>query len=130
MRVDRLHRLAVERAASLCSAGGQSNRDWHRDIGPPIMRPRIIQDLVQRDARKIGKLHLNDRPHAMNGGANGGPDHGVLTDWRIQDTAREFGGQAFGGLKRTSESSAYVLAVDKDAIVIAQEFGLRFANGL
>ena len=102
----------------------------HGDVGPPIVRSRIIQDLVQRDAREIGELHLDDWPHSMNGRANGRPDHGVLADWRIQNTAGEFCGQPLGRFEGASKSPADILSINKNPLVLAQEFGLRFADGL
>ena len=37
----------------------------------PVKGGRLIDDLVEADGREIRKLHLDDRPHAFDGGADG-----------------------------------------------------------
>src|SRR5213080_4306093 len=94
------------------------------------MRSGIVEDLVERDAGEIGKLHFHNRPHALERSADGRADHGVLADWCVQDASGKFFGQSFGRLECAAEGSTHVLSVDEDAFVIAQEFRLRFADSL
>jgi hypothetical protein len=35
------------------------------------MRARVVENLVQGDAREIRKLHFDNRPHSLHGSANG-----------------------------------------------------------
>ena len=83
MRVERFHRLAVKRTAAFGAAGRKAHGDRHWNIGPPIMRAGLIENLIQRDAGKICELHLDNRAHSLQGSANGGPDDRILADRRI-----------------------------------------------
>ena len=108
----------------------QTHRDRARDIRPPILCAGVIQNLVERDAREIGELHLDNWPHPFHGRADRRPDHRVFADRRVEHAAREFCRETFGGLEGAPEFSAHVLSVDKDTVVLAQEVRLRFANGV
>src|SRR4029450_9789887 len=120
----------MERAAPFGAATRQPNRDRDRYIGAPVMRSGIVEDLVERDAGEIGKLHFHNRPHALERSADGRAHHGVLADRRIQDASGKFFGQSFGRLECAAEGSTHVLSVDEDAFVIAQESRLRFTDSL
>ena len=50
----------------------------------------VVDDLIERDAGKIGELHFDDRPHAFDRRADGRADHGVFADRRVQDAAGKF----------------------------------------
>ena len=39
------------------------------------MRAGIVQNLIERDAGKIGELHFYDRTPAMQSGSDGGAEH-------------------------------------------------------
>ncbi len=128
MRIDPFHALAVERAAAFRSAGRQTHRDRAGGLGPPILRARVIENLVERDAGEIRELHLYDRPHAFHGRADRRADHGVFADRRVQDAPGKLFRQAFRRFERAAEFSGDVLSVDEDAVVIAQKIRLRFAD--
>ena len=66
----------------------------------------------------------------MQRGPDRRADDRVLTDRRIQHAPGKFSRQTFGCFKRAAESSADVLPVNENALVIAQQFRLRFANRL
>ena len=53
-------------------------------VRAPIIRGGLVEDLVQPGRRKIGELHFDDRPHSLDGRANGGADDGVLADRRVK----------------------------------------------
>ena len=97
-------------------------------MGAPILRPGVVENLVERDAGEISELHLHDRPHSFHRRADRGADHGVFADRRVQDAPGKLFGQAFRGLERAAEFSGNILTVDEDAVVIAQEFRLRLAD--
>ena len=94
----------------------------------PIVRPGVIQDLVERDAGKIGELHFDDRPHSFQRCADRGADHRIFADRRVQDATGKFLRQTFRGFECAAEFSADILAVNENALVLAQEFRLRLAN--
>src|SRR5437764_7231813 len=93
------------------------------------MRPGIIQDLVERDTREIGELHLDDWPHPFEGRADGRANHRVLADRRVQNAPWKSFRQSFRRLKRATEFSGNVLAVDENALIFLEKVGLRLANG-
>ena len=128
MRVNRFHALAVKRAAPFRSAGGQSDGDRHCNVRAPVMRAGVIQDLIERDAGKIGELHLDNRPHSVQRRPDRRADDCVFTDRRVQHPPGKFFGQTFGCFKRAAESSADVLPVNENALVITQQFRLRFTD--
>src|SRR6266487_4651517 len=119
----------MKRSAPLGAARGQAHRDWNWNIGPPVMRAGVVENLIQGNAGKIGELHFHDRSHALERSADGRADHGVFANRRVQDATRKFFRQSFGGLERATKASANVLSVNENAFVIAQKFRLRFANG-
>ena len=119
----------MKRAAPFGATTRQPDRDRDRNVGAPVMRSGVVENLVEGNAREIGKLHFHNRPHALERGPDGRAHHGVLADRRIQDASGEFFGQPFRRLECAAEGSTHVLSVDEDAFVIAQEFRLRFADG-
>lgn len=121
--------LGVERAGAIGAAGGQADGDGDADAGAPEVGAGIVDDLVEGDRREIGELHFDDGVHAFDGGADGHADHGVFGDGGIEDAAGELGGEVFGGFEGAAEGGD-VLAIDEDAVVLGQGFGLGFADGL
>ena len=128
MRVKRFHRLAVKRPASLCSAGRQTHGDRHRHVCAPIMRAGVVENLVERDAGEIRELHFDNRPHSLHRSADGSADHRIFADRRVQDAPGKFLRQTFRGFERAAECPADILSVNEDAIIVAQQFCLRFAD--
>jgi hypothetical protein len=94
----------------------------------PVLRARVVQDLVERDAGEIGELHLHDRPHAFHGRADRGPDHGVFADRSVQNAPGKLFRQTFRGLERTAELTGDVLAVNEDTRIFAKKMSLRLAD--
>ena len=92
------------------------------------MRARVIQNLIQRGAREICELHLDDRPHSFERGADGRADNRIFADRRVEDAAGKFFCETFRRLERAAETSADILSVNENAIVVAQQFCLRFPN--
>src|SRR3954465_16082643 len=129
MGVEPFHALAVERAAALCPARRQAQRGRYGNIGPVKMRAGVVQNLVERDAGKIGELHLDDRPHSLERRADGRADHRVLADGRVQNPPGKFLSQAFGRFESAAEFSGNVLPVKEDAVILLEKVSLGFANG-
>src|SRR5437868_8463594 len=119
MGVNGFHRLAVKLAAAFRVASRKPYRDWHRNIRAPILCPGVIENLIQRGTGEIRELHLDDWPHPVDRGPNGGPYHRVLADRRIQYAVRKFFGQTFGCFECASKSSADVLPVNENAFIVA-----------
>jgi len=88
----------------------------------------MIDDLIQARGGKVGELHFDDGPHALQGGADGRADHGILADRGIENAAGEFEGEILGGFESAAEG-ADILAVNEDAGVVGQGAGLGGANG-
>ena len=128
MRVNRLHRLAVEGSAASRATRWQANGDGARRVGAPVESRGLIDDLIEPDRTEVGELHLQDRVSAFDGCANGHADHRVLTDRCIKYTARELILEVLGRFERTTER-ADVLSVEEHVRIAAQGFVLRFADG-
>src|SRR5262249_39926188 len=94
------------------------------------MRACVVENLIQGDARKIRKLHFDNRPHSLHRGADGSADDSIFTDGRIQYALWKFLRQTFRCFERAAKCAADILSVDENAIVVAQQFRLRFANRL
>ena len=92
------------------------------------MRPGVIEDLIQRGTGEIRELHLNDWAHSSHRRSDRSANNRVLTDRRVQHAIGKFFGQTFRRFESASESSAHVLAVNENALVVAQQLGLRFTN--
>ena len=73
----------MKRPAPLGAAGGQPHRDWNRNISAPVMRPGVVENLIQSDAGKIGELHFHNWTHTFKRGADGSANHGVFTNRRV-----------------------------------------------
>ena len=93
------------------------------------MRACIIQDLVERDAGKIGELHLDDRPHPFERRTDRRADHRVLADRRIQNAPGKFLRKAFRRFESAAEFSGDVLSINEDPLVLLEKVSLRLANG-
>ena len=78
---------------------------------------------------EIGKLHLDDGAHAIDGSSNRHPDHGILADRRVEDTGFELLLQAFGRFKGASKITN-ILPVEKDALIFAELLELRGMDGI
>src|SRR5437588_8542472 len=90
---------------------------------------RLVDDLVETDGGEIGELHLDDRPHSLDGSANREAHHCILADWRINDPPGELLRQVPGGFERTAER-AHVLSVNEHARVLRQRARLSFPDGI
>src|SRR5439155_3922908 len=66
MRIDGLHALTMEWAASGSASARQPNRDRTRHLGPPVERGGLIDDLIESDCGKIRKLHLDNWAHSLD----------------------------------------------------------------
>ena len=77
----------------------------------------MVQDLVESHSGKIGKLHLDDRPHAIHGRPHGHPHHRILRNGGIHHPTWKLLRQIFCRLERPPESP-YVLAVDENFGII------------
>ena len=128
MRVNGFDALAVEWSAAGGAAEREADGDGTRNFGPPKKGGRLIDDLVEGDGGKIGELHLDDGPHALDGRADRHADHGVFGDRRIKDAPGKFVREIFGGFECAAER-ADILSIDENARVIAQGVRLGFANG-
>ena len=128
MRIERLHRLTVERPAALSPSRGQTNCDRTGNARPPEDRPRVVQNLIQRDAREISELHLNNWPESFHCRPNRGPDHCVLANRSVQHPAWKFFSQTFCRFEGAAKGPADVLPINEDSLVVPQQFGLRFTN--
>lgn len=126
--VDAFHALAVERTGAGGAATGQADDDGAGNVGAPELGGGLVDDLVETDAAEVGKLHLDDGSRAFDGGSDGGADHGIFADGRINDATGEFAVEMFGGFEGTTEF-ADVLTVDEDSGITPQGFVLGFANG-
>src|ERR1051325_7065200 len=93
-----------------------------------MQRGGLIDDLIETNGGEIRKLHLDDWPHAFDGGADRQPDHRIFADGRINDPAGKLLGETLGRFKGAAER-ADILAVDEDAGVVGQGAGLGFADG-
>src|SRR5205814_5028490 len=94
----------------------------------PIVRSSVIEDLIHRGTREIRELHLYDRAQSSHRRSDRSANNRVLTDRRVQHAIGKFFGQTFRRFESASESSAHVLAVNENALVVAQQLGLRFTN--
>src|SRR5204863_8733167 len=74
------------------------------------------------------KLHFDDRPHSLNRRANRGAHDRVFADRRVQYASGKLFRQTFCCFKCAAAASADVLPVDENALVIAQQFFLRFTD--
>ena len=128
MRVNRFQTLAVKRSAAGRAAERQTHGDWAGDICAPKKRRGLVDDLIERNRGKIRELHFNNRPHALDGGADGETNHRVFGNRGIKNATGKFLLQIFRGLERAAER-ANILAINKYARVIAERVGLRFADG-
>ena len=128
MRVDSLHRLAVKRAAARRATGGHANGDGARHVGAPVKRGGLVDDLIESDGGKVGKLHLDDGPRAFDSGTDGHADHGVFADGRIEDATGEFFAEILGGLESTAKGGD-ILTVKEYGGIVTQSFVLRLTNG-
>ena len=109
----------MEWAAPLRAAGWQTHRNRYRHLGPPVVRAGVVQNLVERDAGKICKLHFNDGPHSVKSSADRRANHCIFANRRIENASRKFFRQSLGRFERPAESSADVLSVNEDALIIA-----------
>src|SRR6266699_1886560 len=85
-------------------------------------------DLVECNAGKIRKLHFYNRPHSLNRGANRGAQDRVFANRRVQHAPGKFLRQTLGCFKCATEVPPDVLAVDENALIVAQQFCLRFPD--
>src|ERR1700739_3859127 len=92
------------------------------------MRAGVVQDLVERDARKIGELHFHNWPHSLQRRADRGPDHRILADGRVQHASWKFFSETFCCFERATEFSSNVLSVNENAFFLGHYFCLRLAN--
>ena len=88
----------------------------------PEQRRGLVDDLVETGGGKIGELHLDDRPHALDGRADGQADHRILADGRVNHPPGKFLRQIFRGLERAAER-ADILPVNEHARIVAQAPG-------
>src|SRR4029079_19586308 len=66
--------------------------------------------------------------HSLNGSANGGADDRIFTNWRVQHALWKFLCQTFRCFERAAKCPANILPVNKNAIIVAQHFRLRFPD--
>ena len=128
VRVERLHRLAVKRAAAFCSTGWKTHRDRNRNVRAPVMGAGLIENLIQRDAREIGKLHFDNRPHSLQRRSDRSANNCIFADRSVQHAIRKLLSQTLGRFERAAKCAADVLPIDEHAIVFAQQFRLCFAD--
>src|SRR5438874_1774140 len=53
------------------------------NIGPPVMRAGVVENLIQGDAGKIGELHFHNWAHTFERSADGRADHGIFANRRV-----------------------------------------------
>jgi len=86
----RLERLGVLRGIAAAGAALRADDERHARLAAehePVLR-RLIDDLVDREAREVDIHELRDRSHAGERSANGGPDEADLADRRLHDAHR------------------------------------------
>src|ERR1700679_135433 len=93
----------MERATAGRASAGQANGDGAGDVGAPVERGGLIDDLIEADRREIGKLHLDDGAKALDRRANGASDDRVFAQGRIQDPPRKLLRQVLRGLEGAAE---------------------------
>ena len=84
------------------------------------MRAGVVQDLVQGDTGKIGKLHFDNRSHSLDRGPDRGSNHRVFADWRVQYASGKFFSKTFCCFESAAKSPADVLSIDKHAFVVTE----------
>ena len=76
--------LGVERAAGEAAARGQADDHRHRDALAVVELRGDVDELVEAAGDEVGELHLADRPHPLDRGADGGADDRVLGERRVE----------------------------------------------
>jgi hypothetical protein len=127
--INPFHALAVERARTRRATRWQAHGDRDGHAGAVKMRGGLIDDLVEGDRREIRKLHLNDRPHALDGRTHGQTDHRIFRERAIKHTIRKLLRQSLGRLEGPAEGGD-VLAIEKHARIFAQQGFLRLTDGI
>ena len=96
----------------------------------PVQLAGDVDELVEGAGDEVGELHLADRPHADDRGADRAADHRLLGDRRVDHAVGpELLLQAGGHLERAAEG-ADVLAEQQHALVLAQRHAQRVGDRL
>ena len=126
----RLGVLRVERAAREAAAGGQPDGDVHRQALPVVHLAGDVDELVEAAGDEVRELHLADRPHPLDGGADGAADDRRLGQRRVHHAVgAELVDEAVGHLEGAAED-ADVLAHHEDALVGAHLLAHRVGDRL
>ena len=85
VRIPRLNHVGVVRAAS--GTGTKRNTHRHRTIGTPTPAQHgcVVDQRVVRQRRKAPKLDFSHRPHARQGGSNGGVNDDCLAQGHVDE---------------------------------------------
>src|SRR5664279_3943712 len=129
MRVNRLDALAVKGTAAGGAARRQADRDGAGHSGAPMQRGRLVDDLVEAWGGKVRKLHFDNRPHSLDGGAYRQAQHGVFAHGRVDYPPGKSLRQGLGSLECAAKGP-YILPVNKHAGIVRQRARLRLPNRL
>jgi len=97
------------------------------NIGPPEKGGGVIDDLIESNHGKIGKLHFDDGTHAFYGRPDRRANHCVLADGGVHHAPWKFPRQIFRGLECPAKS-AHVLAINEHPRIVLQCLRLGRAN--
>ena len=75
--------LRVERPAGEAAAARQAHDDRGREPQTVVQLAGDVDELVEAAGDEVGELHLADRPHADDRGADGAADDRLLGDRRV-----------------------------------------------
>src|SRR5947207_1325617 len=73
------------------------------------MRTGVVQDLIEREARKIGKLHFHNRPYSLHGSPDRISDYRVCADQRASYAPGKFFRETCGGFNGPAKGTADVV---------------------
>ncbi len=117
----------MKRAASWVATRRQADRNRAGDLRPPVKRGCLIDDLIKGHDRKVGKLHLDNRPQSLNGGPDRASDHRVLADWSVQDSPWKFFSQVLRRFEGATERPD-ILAVNVHTMIVSESLFLPLPN--
>src|SRR5215210_9057116 len=99
------------------SEGHEYYGDPHASARLVVDLGHVVVDLVHANAKKVYEHQLDDRPHALHGRSDPGPDEGRLRYRRVHDSV---GTEPFEQAGRRAEDAAQasdVLAHEEDRVV-------------